>query len=337
MSMRAVMQERAGWAGVLLCALVLASPQSGAAAAAPTLIGQPTEHFYHAAGNRVRVAWRLERTTVPEDGELLATLVVTGAENPGKVTRPDLRALPDFQSRFVISDVPPTESSGDVRFSYRLRPRSRTVSMVPALPFHYYNPSAPQGKKQFPLTTAKAVEITVTEPAPKPPPPAIPLDEPESLFETTTGADLLERSPFTPGIWLWVIVAIAGPAASVAWFLVWRKVYPDAARQSRVRRSRAARRAMDAIQRAGTSPDPAAAISTALLSYLRARYPFPPGAVTPPEIAAGLRELGAGPDLAHAAMLCFRNCDAARFAPSPGDTERLAADAAALIGRMEQA
>ena len=53
------------------------------------LVGQPTADYYGARGTGVKVAWSLDRDTVPEDGVIVATLTVSGADNPQQVTRPD--------------------------------------------------------------------------------------------------------------------------------------------------------------------------------------------------------------------------------------------------------
>ena len=302
------------------------------------LINQPSENFYHAQGRAVKVVWSLDRDSVPEDGELTATLTITGATNPQRVVRPDLKKLSEFESRFVIADKAdpmPGERATEVKFSYLLRPRNRSVDKVPTLQFYFYNPAAPVGKMQFPLTTARAVPITVTE-APKIEPPAIPLGEPDHLFAVTSGQQLLEKRSLNPGYWLWLVVGLTGPLCAIGWFVAWRRVFPDAVRLAKMRRSRAARRAIDTVHRAAKAIDPPAAIATAVLGYLRTRFPFPPGAVTPVEIEATLGELGVDAPECQAIAGFFRACDAARFAP-PGDNgATLAADAEALVNQLER-
>ena len=44
-------------------------------------IGQRTSDFYNAQGNRVRVEWKLDWTTIREDEDAVATLLITGATN----------------------------------------------------------------------------------------------------------------------------------------------------------------------------------------------------------------------------------------------------------------
>jgi hypothetical protein len=301
-------------------------------------IGQPTSHFYHAQGNRVRVEWQLDRTTVPEDEEIKATLLITGATNPRDIVPPDLRKLEPFESRFVIPDSthpPPAADARKVRFTYRLRPRNRTVDRVPTLAFHYHNPAAPLDR-QFPLTTAREVRIVVTGPRLKAEAPPMPLGEPDWLLAYTPRPVSLMRPAFT-GEWTWFAIALGGPLAGLAWFIAWRRIYPDGARLARMRRSRAARRATDAIHRASRTPEPPAAIRAAVLSYLRARFPLAPAATTPTEIGVALADQGLEAVEVEAVVEFFRACDAERFDLRSEENESLALDAAALISRLETA
>jgi hypothetical protein len=306
------------------------------------LFGQPTADFYGArggGGKPVKVEWSLDRFTVPEDGVIVATLTVTGATNPQQIVRPDLKKLPPFQDRFTITDNPdptPGPDAKEVRFSYQLRPRSRSVDRVPTLDFKWYNPAGGEGKK-FPTARAEFAEITVTEPPPKPEPPAIPLDEPERLFAITTGPVVLAPAPFAPGSWTWLVFALAPPLLAGLWYVAWRLVFPDAARLAHLRRSWAARRAVDAIRKAGRTADPPAAMAVAVLGYLRARFPLPPGTATPPEVGAAMAELGAPAEDCAAVASFLRECDAARFAPAGDNGVSLAADAEALVSRLEAA
>jgi hypothetical protein len=323
--------------GSLLLLFTLALGAS-ASRADPTGVYEPQKDYYKAQGTKVTVRWELDRKTVAEGDSLKATLVVEGATNPHQVVRPDLRKLPAFDD-FQVEDEPggPVAATAKrVSFAYRLQPRRANVDRVPGLLFVFYNPRAPEGSKKYPTTKAEGVSITVTPAPPKPAAQAIPLDAPEYLFEVATGTEVLDREPFAPAPGLWLLLAAAGPLAAGGWYAVWRRLYPDALRLARIRRSRAARRAVDAIRRAGRSPDPAGTIAAAVLGYLRARYPLPPGAETPGELGGALRAAGLPESEADAAVEFFRRCDEARFAP-PGDTgPSLAAGAKALVARLEE-
>ena len=293
---------------------------------------EPKEGYYGARGTFVKAKWDVDRTTVPEDGFLLATLTITGATNPKDVRRPDLTKVPEFNAGFVVEDapLPPPVGAKGPTFVYQLRPRNRDVKEVPALDFFYLNPGEKVGNP-FMNGRAKGVKITVTAAAPKAPPPAVPLIEPDHLFVVETGPRILDGEPFVPGAAAWVALAVLAVLVPVGWYATWRLLYPDAARLARRRRSRAARRALAAIRSADDAGDYAAAV----IGYLRARYPLPPGADTPPEAAAALAALGVA--VADDVADYLRACDAARFAPNAGAAASLAAGAEALIARVEAA
>jgi hypothetical protein len=301
----------------------------------PTLIDGI--NFFNAQGRSVKVAWSVDRNTVPEDGELTATLTVTEVAYPQRIVRPDLKKLRDFETRFVITDMKdpiPKEGAREVKFSYLLRPRNRSVSEIPTLEFYYYNPAAAAGKSQFKLTTASKVPITVTD-APKKEEPVIPLRGSDQLFVVTTGPQLLDKRQFLAGFWPWLIVGLAGPLCAIVWFMAWQRVFPDARRLAKMRRSRVARRAIDAIHRASRTSDPPATIAVAVLSYLRTRFPLPPGAVTPIEIETALEALNVATAECAAIAKFFRACDTIRFGQYADNEKLLALDAEALITQME--
>lgn len=320
------------------CALLLITHHSSliTPASGQPVFGEPRDHYYKARGRSVSVRWVVEPREVTVGRDLTATLVVAGATNPAEVVKPDLRKLKEFDA-FKVTDAldPPRDPTAkEVRFAYRLAPRGTDVTEIPALRFHYHNPDAAPGK-QFPLTTTDRDEpapITVRE-APKAERPVVPVEAPEFAFQLATGPGVLGGGPFVPCRWGWLAVALFGPLAAGAWYLVWRRVYPDAARLARRRRSRAARRAVGLIQRADRTPDPAGAIARAVLGYLRARFPLPEGAATPSEVAAALGASGVPADVAEGVADVLRGCDRARFAPADDGDPAPAAEA--LIARLE--
>ena len=324
---------------------------------------EPAHHYYKAKGYNVRVRWEVSRTTVPEGGDFTATLVVTGlvppvefvkyrngsplevaaatiagGVHPAEIVKPDLKALLPFASRFIFTDVPapqPRADAKEVRFVYTLRPRNRAVAELPKFEFYYFNLRAAPGSDQFRRIEADAVPLTVTEAPRKAKPPPLPVDGSEFLFSTPTGPEVLGREPLVPAWWAWVLLTLAGPLVAVGWFVMWRRVFPDAVRLARRRRSRAARRATDAIRKAGHAADPPAAIARALLIYLRARFTLSEAAVTPVEIATALLERQVPVDAAEQTAAVFRACDRARFAPPEDRGVSLTADAEAVVARLE--
>src|SRR5438067_470261 len=88
---------------------------------------------------------------------------------------------------------------------------------------------------------AKGTHVTAAPPKPELKLPPVRMTEPDQLFEITTGPDVLGREPFVPGAWAWLVLAAFGPLAAWMGFVIWRRIYPDSARQALIRRSRAAR------------------------------------------------------------------------------------------------
>ena len=324
----------------VLYLLLLAAPPLQAQSDAPFL-NRPARmvdqvNWFHARGGKVRVAWNVAPVSIPEDGELTATLIITGADNPRQIVRPDLKKQPEFGTRFVIidnADPKPAEAAPAVSFSYRLRPRNRSVNKVPRARVLLLQSGCAE-RSQFKSTTAKAVDITVTE-APRREPPPVPLTDPDYLFVIATGPQVLSSDPFLLGWWVWLAVGLAGPLAAGTWYAVWRRFFPGAAQLALRRRSRAARRALAAIRKSSRALDPPAAIEAAVLTYLRSHLPLPLAAATPGEIEVALAELGVSEPDRIAAGGFFRDCDAVRFSPGSLGNETLLAEAIALIARLE--
>lgn len=315
------------------CAFVLFALLTLALASQAAEPHEPLTGYYGAKGRGIRVSWEVPQPDVVEGRDMPVTLVVTGATNPTEVRKPDLKALAAFDV-FTVTNVPdPPRTAGDkaVRFNYKLRPLSRNVTRVPGLDYYYFNPAAAPDKR-FQSTAAYSVPIRVSEP---PVPIVTPLTDPDYLFETARGSAVLS-GPFEPCRWAWGAAVLFGPLVAVGWFLAWRRIFPDARRLAQMRRSRAARRALDAIRKSGRTADPPATVANALLAYLRARFPLPESAVTPSEVSAALVEARVPPEAAEQVADVFRGCDRARFAP-PGDSGlSLATDAEAAVVRLEE-
>jgi hypothetical protein len=302
---------------------------------------EPTQDYYQARGSKVTAAWGLDRIELPENGELTASLTIRGATNPHEIVRPDLAKVRDddgrhpFAERFQIEDVSgkvAQPEAKEVVFVYRLRPRGPGVNRLPSLPF-WYDTGIRVGNP-FQLTRAKGIDIVVARVA-KARPPAVPLIEPDRLFQLEAGPPLLDREPFAPGIGSWALLFGMGLVIAGGWYAGWRWVYPEGVRLARLRRSRAARRAADAIGRAGRGADPAGTIAAVVIGYLRARFPLPPGAETPTEIGDGLRAAGLAAPQVDWVEAFLRRCDEFRFAPISDKPLSLAAEAESLLVRLE--
>jgi len=300
---------------------------------------EPKEGFYGARGTAVTAAWAVEPGTIREGEFLTATLTVRGATNPHEIARPDLRKLSAYTAKFdpIEDTIGPAANPGtkEVAFAYRLRPRNRDVTSFPTLTFAYLNPAVTTSDPFQRLRVKWEHPITVVVAAAKPPPPAVPLDASDHLFDVPTGPRLLVREPFAPPPWAWPVLAALAPLVAGAWYVAWRRVYPDEARLARQRRSVAVRRAAAAIRRAGKSPDPAAGYAAAVVGFLRTRYALPPGVETPAEVGDALRAAGLSERLVAVAVALLRRCDAARFAPSGRADPSLADDARQLVAHLE--
>ncbi|MFO0804087.1 MAG: hypothetical protein U0791_13315 [Gemmataceae bacterium] len=297
---------------------------SPAVANAQPAFFEPPAGFYKARGPAVKAAWSVDRTSLRENETLTATLTIRGATNPADVVRPNLAKIRAFADRFQIEDVPGESPI----FVYKLRPRNAQVNRLPSLDFFY--DSGVKVGDPFKNARATGIDLTVI-PAEKPASQPTPLIAPERLFRLETGPQVLERSPFAAGWLHWLGMFLLGVLAAGGWYAAWRRIYPDGARLAKLRRNRAMRRATDALARAGSAADVAAAV----IGYVRSRCPLPAGCETPSETDAALRS--AGIPGAESAEALLRRCDAARFSPSSDNAVSLAAEARELLATLEAA
>jgi hypothetical protein len=119
----------------------------------------------------------------------------------------------------------------------------------------------------------------------------------------------------------------------VAWYVCWRRLYPDAARLASQRRSRAARRALQALatSRRLDAMARASRIAAVVAEYLQERLDLSIAEPTPPEVAALLAQRGCSLALAEQAVRLFEACDRARFVPAAEINPADLADAAVVF------
>jgi hypothetical protein len=310
----------------------------------PPVAGQPA-HFSGAVGN-FRVTARAEPTELQAEDPLTYTLAIT-ATSPARrpPERPHLQDFPAFARQFYIEDIGPPEGNrpdGQTwEFAYRLKPKSVAVQSIPGIPFVWYRPGALPARlgyrtlytPEIPLKVKprREVESSALPPAP--------IEAPGAAFELAVGPAVLRHESVSrlPGPIVLALLLLAAPAGCVAWYLTWRRLYPDAARRARQQRSRAAQEALKALQRAAPPEGDAAARRAAavVVRYLRYRLELPMHDPTPAEAAAHLRRVGVSDDLAGQTVAFFRACDAARYDPTPAPRADLAALASALILALE--
>jgi hypothetical protein len=318
-----------------LAAVLLALAPALGRADDPPLRNRPA-HFSDAVG-LFGVSTEAKPTELAPGQTLTLTVRVTAtgpAREPPR--RPNLKELPAFAEHFYVENLPgpddrPDEASAAGKsaweFAYRLKPRDATVDAVPSLPFVFYKPAPPGSTGHGSYQTAYAPRIPLTV---KPAPGAsateggkdeAPLQAPEAVYQIVEGPAVLRR----PSSWGFagpaavVLVLLGAPALTAGWCLLWRRLYPDAARRARQRRSRAAQEALHALralprQGADEQPRQAAAI---VATYLRERVDLPGVAPTADEAAAHLRQTGLSEKAADQVAGFFRACDVARFAPEP--------------------
>jgi hypothetical protein len=308
--------------------------------------GQPREDFYNAKGIGVKVIATATPTEIARGEWLNFRLTVVNLLNASDVKKPSLKALPAFSS-FQIDEGEELDTKNDPTmrerrvFNYRLRPHSETTTLIPEIKFNYFDPQrkVPESQPQlrFPRTFSNAVVILVKPPVEPPAAPPIPLDIPAFATELTTGKDALTIPSGNPPVLVWLIGLLLPPMLAISWVIVWRRLYPDAAKLVLLKRNRAVRRALAAIVKAKELPPErvADAIATAVLNYLRERFELPPGAFTPSEIAAHLRSSGCPAERIALVETLFHDCDNRRFAPTQVHSE-MAVDAEQLIIALEE-
>ncbi len=324
-------------------------------------VGRPTGlPFSEASGNFV-IETDVDRDTVQVEKPIQFVLRVTARDVVRKPPRRlPLTELPEFQQSFHVEDVPDPTSDraasqaglvglGAVsgwpllgglvpqtqwEFRYLLRPKSTEVTEVPGVPFPFYNPRlSPRQRFQVPYSDPIPIRVKPREVV------EMAIQAPEEAFQLATGPGLLATvEPWSlPGWPVLVMLGVLPPAGCLAWYLVWRRLYPDAARLTRLRRSRAAQLALELLRKAPTAPHlRAQAAGRAVTRYLRLRLDLPIEEPTPGETLEHLARLGISETVSAEVSRFYQTCDRARFAPAPpGEAAELPSRAAELILAVE--
>jgi hypothetical protein len=281
-------------------------------------VGRPSDLPFSEASGWFEVRASADPTTVEAETPLTFTVRVHAVR---EVKRPpqriDLRQLPAFDEQFYIeesSDEPSRPDDRTWEFVYRLKPRRTDVTAIPSLPFVYFNP--------YLLTSSKGFQVLYTDPIRLNVLPhesvQVPVQAPEDVFVLATGPEVLERRPtWTPGVGTTLTLLLLPPAVCAVWFVCWRRLYPDAARLASQRRSRAARRALAALNAARRLDSAECANRTAAVvaDYLHERLDLTIAEPTPREIAALFEQRVCSAALSARAVGFFEGCDNARFLP----------------------
>jgi hypothetical protein len=309
----------------------------------PPIVGQPP-HFNGAVG-RFRITRAVDPATVQAEDPLTYTVRITA---DGKVKeppqRPALTDFPGFVESFYLEDVGPLEGvqpdPQTWEFAYHLKPKNIAVKAVPGFPFVFYRPGFVPQRLGYMTVYVPEIPITVTTrqevTSPNPPKPITAPDEAFAL----AGGDLLSRDSDgrLPGPLAIVLALLLPPLGCVGWYIAWRRLYPDAARLSHRRRSRAAQRALKALHDLDKHTDPAKQAqrtASAVAGYLRHRLELPIIEPTPAEAETHLRGQGVSEMLAGRTADLLRRCAAVRFDPEPSAQTDLAETAGQVILALE--
>jgi hypothetical protein len=254
--------------------------------------------------------------------------------------RPRLEKFPGFADDFDIEPLGDGDGRIDPQtweFAYRLRPRRAEVQAIPSIPFVYFVPGQLPAHRGYQTRYTSAIELKVRPRAevrpsdvagPRPP------RGPDSLYQLAEGPGLYRRQQpdSLPGLPALLILFLFPPLACAGWYWLWSQFYPDAARLVRLRRSRAARLALQALHHLGASDTILQAERTAAIvaEYLRQRFDLSAAEPTPDEVETSLQRAGVPSDLAGRVAEFFRRCDAVRFGPG------LATDPTELIAGAEE-
>jgi hypothetical protein len=346
-----------GRRAVLAC-LVLAAILPPARADAPAedevpLVGRPADLPFSGAsagfvvepGPEYRVPFLVSaaasHTRLESQTPLTFTVTITAA---GRVRHPpvriDLKQAPDFKEAFYIEDLTDGQKEhigpSSWRWVYRLKPRGPGVEEIPGLPFVFYNPDLRPAERAFQVIWTDPIPLTVGAPEPV----EVDQDLPDSILEVATGPGVLaERIPWQlPGPVVLTALLSGPPLVCFAWYWLWRRMYPDAARRAHLRRSQAAARALRALSMIAprTGADRGDQVAAAVAGYLRERFDLIPAEPTPGEATERLLAHGMPADLAEEAGQVLGNCAAYRFPPAPIEEADLVEQAKAFILTLEE-
>jgi hypothetical protein len=311
----------------------------------PPLVGQ-SPNFNGAVG-AFKIATSAQPTEMQAEDPCILTVTITGiASSRYPPKRINLRQLREFNQRFYIEDLPNAEANsktGIWEFRYRLKPLNVNVKEIPALRFEYFKPGVVPKEKGYRSAYSLPIPLKVNSRTALQPD-EIPGPDTEKLIPATivslaegTNAVLRHEEPLAlPGIPVVVLLLLIPPALCGGWCAVWRFRHPDAARNTRLKQSRAAQRAIHALKKEvprGSENNQAARI---FVEYLNHWWDFRAEEPTPAEVSFHLHQLGCPDSLVEKSAEFFKTWDRARFAPIRFENgPNLAAEAIHLIQDLE--
>lgn len=309
----------------------------------PPVVGQP-EDFSGAVG-AFRISAKAEPKQVEVEKPFLLTVRIEATrEAPAPPRRLPLNRDPYFTDDFFLEDPEPKERQLNAttwEFYYTLKPRRLDVKEVPDIKLVYFDPSYGQSPDGYQTLYSDPIAISVIEQ--KATVPGVGQDRrlqaPSSLFDFAQGEMLLQREkpwqlPATPVL---LILFLAPPVGCLLWLGLWQRLYPDAARMARRKRSRAARQALRGLSKARSLPSEQQATQVAelLTCYLQHRYHLLTREPTPKEVGSHLQRYGFSEKLIQQGSHLFRQCDTGRYAPTEQREEALAKTAEQWVLDLE--
>jgi hypothetical protein len=283
---------------------------------------------------------RATPTTVRVEEPITLTVKIV-SQQPGPWKYPPQRDklklfAASLEQEFFVEPLPEEDRflAGEKawEFSWRLLPRSERVTKIPEPEFVYYRTADPQdfavaeGARSLGLTVKPRAPLVVTGPS------AVR----ERLEQIAEGDHLLAQDP-SGALWWTLVVGglVLPPMCCAAFYIGWRKAFPQAAERVRRRRSRALKTAVKQLQRLGRAAPPDQ-VRAVVLDYLRAHLHLIPGEPTPDEVQAVLKPQGISMDLMEKCVALLTACDTARFvALAPAADDGLALSASELLKSLE--
>jgi hypothetical protein len=287
------------------------------------LVGRPAElpftnasAGFHREGEEWLVPFILKASAQPTEvavGQSVQFRVEIQAR--GKVRQPpekiDLKEVPAFTRLFDIEDfaedAPRTKGNSWV-WEYRLKPKDLNANQIPGMPFLFYNPDVRPSAKAFQMIYSDPVSLTIR---PRQTPQLLG-DVPAELLSPIFDERLLANErPWTFPNWLFAIPVLG----CLLWYLVWRRLYPDALALARRQQSRAARRALAGLRRVGLGKQQQTGeeIFRSLMQYLHERLAFTIAEPTAQQCADTLRDAGCSGDAIQAIGELIAGCAELRF------------------------
>jgi hypothetical protein len=213
-----------------------------------------------------------------------------------------------------------------------LLPKHSGVKSIPAVEFVYYNTGdtpgfkAADGARSIPLDVQPRPGLLLNAP----------LEAREKFQDIVKGQGLLTHSWSGQDRLDFLAWGLAlPPVLCFLIYVLWKRLFPDAAERLRRRRSKGLQAALKQLRKLNTSATPAQ-VRLIVADYLRLHIDLPQGGPTPREVKQALQVRGLGTDVVSRTEVFVRRCDAALFAPiAVVPVEELQDRAKELVQRLE--